>query len=185
MNLSSYYYDLESEKFHLRRWRKSDVQDLFILLSNDHVLKYFLMKPMESILEADLLLEDYLLGIENGTSMRWVVADSDTDEMMGMAGFREFDHPHLRGEIGYGILPKYWGKGVTTDVVRLLVEFGFQVLRLHTIEAQVLPDNSASRKVLEKVGFHQEGYFKENIFFNGKFHDTVFYSILDHTDKTT
>ena len=55
---------------------------------------------------------------------------------------------------------------------------GFDQVGLHSIEANVSPENIASRRLLEKFGFKQEAYFKENYYFNGEFLDSVIYSLL-------
>ena len=59
------------------------------------------------------------------------------------------------------------------------VNYGFQVMKLHSIEAIIDPDNHASAKVLEKNGFIKEAHLKENEFFDGRFLDSVIYSILN------
>jgi ribosomal-protein-alanine N-acetyltransferase len=64
------------------------------------------------------------------------------------------------------------------EAVSEVIKYGFTVMRLHSIEANVNPDNKASIKLLEKNCFAREAYFKENYFYNGKFLDTVIYSLL-------
>jgi ribosomal-protein-alanine N-acetyltransferase len=60
-----------------------------------------------------------------------------------------------------------------------VINYGFKVINLHSIEANVNPGNAASIKLLEKNKFVREAYFKENYFYNGKFLDTVIYSLLN------
>ena len=77
------------------------------------------------------------------------------------------------------LLPEYHGKGIVSEAVKEAVNYGFQVMKLHSIEAIIDPDNHASAKVLEKNGFIKEAHLKENEFFNGRFLDSVIYSILN------
>ncbi len=65
------------------------------------------------------------------------------------------------------------------EALSTVIHYGFEVMKLHTIEADVDPNNTASIKLLERNKFVKEGYFKENYFFEGKFYDTVVYSLLD------
>jgi ribosomal-protein-alanine N-acetyltransferase len=58
------------------------------------------------------------------------------------------------------------------------VEYGFQKMNLHSIEAQINPDNLASAALLKKAGFEREAYFKENYYLRGEFTDTAVYSKL-------
>ena len=65
-----------------------------------------------------------------------------------------------------------------TEALIKIVDFGFEHLEIHSIEANLNPDNQASIRVLEKAGFSKEGYFKENYFSKGEFLDTLTYSRL-------
>ena len=76
------------------------------------------------------------------------------------------------------LLPEIHGKGIASEAVEIVVGFGFNEMKLHSIEAVIDPRNGASEKVLQKNGFVKEGYLKENEFFDGKFLDTVIYSRL-------
>ncbi len=59
-----------------------------------------------------------------------------------------------------------------------MLRFGFEHMGLHSVEAQIEPNNTGSRRVLEKLGFVQEGYFRENFFVNDTFTDTAVFSLL-------
>lgn len=63
----------------------------------------------------------------------------------------------FQGEIGYELAPEHWRKGIMTEVVETIVHYGFEELGLHRIEAFVVPNHTASRKLLEKTGFTEEG----------------------------
>jgi ribosomal-protein-alanine N-acetyltransferase len=65
------------------------------------------------------------------------------------------------------------------ETINTIVRFGFNEMKLHSIEANVNPLNEKSKKVLEKVGFKKEAYFRENYLFNGNFLDSVIYSLLE------
>jgi ribosomal-protein-alanine N-acetyltransferase len=55
------------------------------------------------------------------------------------------------------------------EVAKAVLDYGFNTLKLHSIEANINPENIASQKLLEKNGFVREAYFKENFFWQGKF----------------
>ena len=67
-----------------------------------------------------------------------------------------------------------------TEAVAAALSFGFQSMGLHSVEAQIAPANSGSRRVLEKLGFVQEAYFRENYYepADGSFSDTAVFSLL-------
>ena len=80
--------------------------------------------------------------------------------------------------MGYMILPQYNGKGYVTEAIDVVLEYGFNDLQMHSIEAIIDPDNIASERVLQKNGFVKEAHILENELYDGKFWDTVIYSIL-------
>ena len=66
------------------------------------------------------------------------------------------------------------------ETLLTVIDYGFEVMKLHSIDAQVTSGNYASAAVLKSTGFVQEAYFKEDYFFRGKFHDTAVYSRLQN-----
>ena len=74
-------------------------------------------------------------------------------------------------------------KGVMTEALGAMLDFGFTRMGLHSVEAQIHPANSGSRRVLEKLGFVQEGYFRENFLdpVEARFTDTAVFSLLSAT----
>ena len=88
--------------------------------------------------------------------------------------------PYESGFIGYSIDKNYIGRGIATEAVKLVLQFAFQTLNLHRVEAYVSPQNSPSVRVLEKSGFTQEGLLRELLFINGVWVDHYMYAILQN-----
>lgn len=86
------------------------------------------------------------------------------------------DAYRLSAEIGYFIGEPYWNKGIATEAVNLVVDFGFNELGLVRIHTGVFEYNPASMRVLEKCGFERDGIFKKAVIKNGKIWDEVRYS---------
>lgn len=84
--------------------------------------------------------------------------------------------------IGYFLDKKHNGKGYTTEAARLLVDYAFTELKLHRIEAGVMPHNIGSIRVLEKAGFHKEGIAMKNVKINGKWEDHQMLAIINPND---
>ncbi|MBQ3178700.1 MAG: GNAT family N-acetyltransferase, partial [Clostridia bacterium] len=72
-------------------------------------------------------------------------------------------------EIGYVLNPSYWGMGIAPEAVSAVLRFGFTELHLHRIEARYMTGNTASRRVMEKVGMTYEGTARESMFVKGDF----------------
>lgn len=77
------------------------------------------------------------------------------------------------------LLSEYQGKGIITEAIKEVVRYGFKVMKLHSIEAIIDTKNLDSEKVLQKNGFVKEAHLKENEYYEGRFLDTVIYSILN------
>ncbi|MEC1582474.1 GNAT family protein [Bacillus subtilis] len=85
--------------------------------------------------------------------------------------------------IGYFLDKAYNGKGIMTEAVRLVVDYAFHKLKLHRIEAGVMPRNLGSMRVLEKAGFHKEGIARKNVKINGVWEDHQVLAILNPDDE--
>jgi ribosomal-protein-alanine N-acetyltransferase len=79
--------------------------------------------------------------------------------------------------LGYWMGQPYAGKGLMTEAVSLAVPFCFETLGLHRIHAAFLPDNMASRRVLEKNGFREEGFAENYLQIDGKWADHVLFGL--------
>jgi ribosomal-protein-alanine N-acetyltransferase len=77
------------------------------------------------------------------------------------------------------LLPDHWNKGLISEAIPKVINYGFNNMKLHSIAANINPNHAVSKKVLEKFKFKKEAYFKENHYFNGKFYDTEIYSLLN------
>ena len=84
--------------------------------------------------------------------------------------------------IGYFLNEQHNGKGYMTEAVRLVVDYAFIELKLHRIEAGVMPHNIGSIRVLEKSGFHKEGIAVKNVKINGKWEDHQVLAIINPND---
>lgn len=96
----------------------------------------------------------------------------ETDALIGSISLTEILRGPLQSSIvGYSLDKQHNGKGYTTEAVKLVVDFAFKELKLHRIEAGVMPHNIRSMRVLEKAGFHKEGIAVKNVKINGKWQD--------------
>lgn len=103
-----------------------------------------------------------------------------SDELIGKITLSEVVRGAIQGcFIGYYLDKHQNGKGYMTEAVRLAVHYAFHELKLHRIEAGVMPHNLRSMKVLEKAGFHKEGIAKKNVKINGKWEDHQILAIVN------
>jgi ribosomal-protein-alanine N-acetyltransferase len=171
---------LETERFVLRAPTLDDADDMFRIMSDVRVTRYFGALPMVARVEAEQRVERIHTAFQEHNGIRWAIADRASGQLVGTAGFWRLIKPHFRAEIGYELAPEWWGKGVMTEALSAMLAFGFTRMGLHSVEAHIHPDNGASRRVLEKLGFVQEGYFRENFYdpIEAQFTDTAVFGLL-------
>jgi len=109
-------------------------------------------------------------------SYRWFVAANG--EVVGSVSLKNISHSMGYGEIGYGLAESHHGKGIATAAVRLLVEKIFREPNLRKLLAYVHEENIASCRVLEKVGFQEEGLLREHYLILGNPVNEILYGLL-------
>ena len=171
--------EFESERLIFRRIVHGDANDIFLIRSNNKVMRFMDVPWHHSISDAEKLINSVEESYKNKTGISWGIVEKHSNSFIGYIGFIRIYPDHCRAEIGYALKPEFWGKGYMYETINKLVRFGFEEMKLHSIEANVNPLNEKSKKVLERVGFKKEAYFRENYFFNGKFLDSVIYSLLE------
>ncbi len=169
---------LETERLVLRRMRKSDLFDVFDYASCDEVTRYLLWYPHPDIKFTKRYLSIVDSKYKNGTFYDWAVVDKKSGHMIGTCGFTALDAENNRGEIGYVLNRKFWGRGLAAEAVRAVVTFGFEILGLNRIEAKYIVENKASRRVLEKCSMRFEGVLRNYMRSKGRYIDVAYHSIL-------
>lgn len=169
---------LKTERCILRKIEQEDAPEILFLRSDKHIMRYLDREPMTSLEEAQIFISkiDESLSIGNGIS--WGICLGDNSKLIGKIGLWRIIKEHHRAEIGYALHPHLWEKGIMSEVLKEVIRYGFDELKLHSIEANVNPKNEASIKLLERQNFVREGYFKENYYYKGIFLDSAIYSLI-------
>lgn len=170
---------LETEGLILRKVTMADSQDVLTLRGDIDAMRY-IGKPISTTFdEARDLITRIQDGLENNTAIGWAISLKNNPQLIGTIGFHQIDKHHHRAEIGYMLLPKFWNKGLMSEAITKVIDYGFNTMKLHSIQANIDPNNKVSAAILKKFNFVSEAYFKENFFFNGKFMDSEIVSLLN------
>lgn len=111
---------------------------------------------------------------------RTVFAIATESEAIGVIGLTLGEDVHrFTAELGYWLGEPFWGRGIMTDAVRVVVEHGFSELGLLRIYAEPYAGNVGSARVLEKAGFELEGRMRANVFKDGRILDQLLYSVTN------
>jgi len=106
------------------------------------------------------------------------VSEIGKAKIIGTCGFNFWNKQYSSSPLGYDLLPSYWNKGIITEAVKEILRFGFEEMKLNRVQAITFPENVASTRVLEKLGFQNEGTLREWGYFKGRFQDVYCHSLL-------
>lgn len=159
---------IKTNRLLLRQFQESDIESVFKGLSHPEVIKYYGVSY--NSLEATKVQMEFFYDLEkNKTGIWWAVCNLDNSIFYGASGLNSLSKEHKKAEIGFWLMPEFWGKGIIQEVVPLICEHGFDMLGLHRIEALIETENSNSKSVMSKLGFMYEGTMRECEIKNGKY----------------
>lgn len=174
---------LATERLQLRRIHSTDLDGVLAMRGDAETMRY-IPRPLVTTPEEGLahiaMIED---AWEKNTAINWVITLKGADDFMGIIGLYRIQAENHRAELGYMLLPGYHGKGYATEAIAAVLAYAFEEVHFHSIEAVIDPDNGASERVLQKNGFVKEAHILENELWEGKFWDTVIYSLLRRNFK--
>lgn len=169
---------LETENLILRQINIEDDNEVFKIRSNPETMKFIPRPLAETIGDAQKFINECNASIEKNDLINWAITSKKDNKLIGMIGFFRLQPENFRGEIGYILSPDYHRKGIMKEALDKALNYGFENLKFHSVEAVIDPQNIASEKLLIKANFKKEAHFKENFFYKGEFLDTVIYSLL-------
>ncbi len=153
---------LETKRLYLREHTEADAENAFILNSDPEVIKYTGDDSFKTIEEAKEFLLKYNHYKTYGFG-RWAVIEKLTENYLGWCGLKY--SPDLNEfDIGYRLMKKYWHQGYATEAAKACLEIGFKQFNMPAIVGRAMKENTASIKVLEKIGlsFLEERNCAEN-----------------------
>lgn len=169
---------IESSRIRLRHLEETDIDSLFDIFSDEEAMRYWSAPPFAERTEATKLLLQIHTNLERKMLFQWGIALKENDQIIGTSTLYNFDEKNRRAEIGYALNRTFWGNGFVNEALNALFKFAFEELNLHRIEADVDPNNAASVKVLERLGFEKEGFLRERWIIGGKTFDSFIYGLL-------
>ena len=169
---------LDTNRLSLRELRHDDVADLYRIFSNPEVMRYWSRPVMTDKQEAHEMLREIIAGARERKFLQWGVALKETDQVIGTCTLFAIDESHKRTEIGYVIGREHWHQGFAREIVPRVIDFAFDELGLHRIEADVDPRNTVSIRIVERLGFQREGLLRERYHVNGEIQDSALFGLL-------
>ncbi|RYD57890.1 MAG: N-acetyltransferase [Sphingobacteriales bacterium] len=166
-----------TERLLLRKITIADKPWIYQGLSHEDVIKYYGVSY--DSLEATQVQMDWFESLEReGTGIWWAICSTDNNTFYGAGGLNSLSEKHRKAEVGFWLLPEHQGKGIMTEAMPLILEYGFRKLQLHRIEGIVESENEACKKAVEKLGFTYEGTMRECEIKNGRFINLDIYAMF-------
>ena len=172
------FRELHTHRLRLRRLQPDDAATLHFLRSDEASMRY-IYREKDQILaqtQAHLQVLEELLAANQGIT--WGICQPPGTALLGAICLWNLQPANYRAEVGYTLHPAHCNRGIMSEALAAVLEFGFTQLRLHSITANVSVGNEASCRLLEKQGFVREGHLRQNYCFRGEFFDTLLYSRL-------
>jgi RimJ/RimL family protein N-acetyltransferase len=170
--------DLAGEGLTLRELRPSDAAALFAVMGSAEVRRYTWAPPPNAS-AFEQFIEWARAERATGKYVCYGIVPNGETHAAGVFELRQLQPGFLRGELGFVMDPRLWGGGTFVEGARLVLDFAFQVVKVHRIEARAATDNSRGNAALRKLGAHREGRLRAAFWRDEQYVDQYLWSILD------
>lgn len=165
-----------TKKFTLRPLRKSDARSIMKHINDKTIYHNTLQIPYPyKLKDATGWLARIIPQYRKKQPEQYCIAIEVRDEVVGVVSLEQIQGGHM-AELGYWLARKHWRKGIMTDAVAEMVEYGFTELGLVRVYAYVFLHNAGSQAVLKKNGFKKEGMLKKNVMKDGRYRDEYLFA---------
>jgi [ribosomal protein S5]-alanine N-acetyltransferase len=167
---STSFPNLETERLWLRQATQKDAEAVFTIFSDPDVTQFHDLDTFTRLDEAVEVIARRTEGFERERGIRWGIARKPNDNLIGSCGFT-WDREANAAEIGYELASQFWRQGIMSEALCAILKHGFEKRGVQFVIAEIMSENVASRRLLEKLGFQSQGILKERGFWKGKHHD--------------
>ena len=174
----TYFPTLQTDRLILRQLTMEDVDFVFQHFSDPRVTQYLMDEPPVADYAQARAIIDFYLEPEGKTHNRWGIVRRADDRLIGTCGYHKWVKAHCRAEIGYDLSPDCWGQGYMTEALRVAIRNGFERMGLNRIDALVYVDNVPSVRLLQRLGFKQEGLLRAYFCLDGVYYDHLLFALL-------
>ena len=151
---------LRTNRLLLRQIVATDLENIYAGLSHPAVTKHYGISY--DSLEATKEQMAWFANLERAkTGMWWAVCLSADRTFLGAGGLNNLSQEHKKAEVGFWLLPEFWGQGLMSEAVPLICQYGFEQLRLHRIEGFVESENCHCKRTMATLDFQHEGTMRD------------------------
>ena len=173
----NHFPSLTTERLSLRKLSVDDANEVFFLRSDEHINKYLDRPKATSIEDAINFINKTNHEIENNECIDWAITFKEDSRLIGSICLWNFSLEENKAEVGYELLPDFQGKGIAQEALTAVINFGFELMKLKTIEAYTHKENLQSTNLLEKFNFKRDLDSESKIDFTVDNPNTFIYSL--------
>jgi [ribosomal protein S5]-alanine N-acetyltransferase len=183
--MSKHFPTLRTPRLRLRALTPSDGPALFAIHSDPEWMRWYGVDPLVEESQGTQLAELFASWYTSGTGYRWGLERKEDKRLIGTAGLFRWNKSWHNCVTGYEIAQDCQGQGYMREALEHILDFGFNLMLLHRIQAETHPDNAASIGLATRLGFQFEGVHREQAFWNGRFFDLNCYSLIEQDWRRT
>jgi ribosomal-protein-alanine N-acetyltransferase len=169
---------LPTARLTLRPLQREDAPAVYAMHADPETLRYWSTPPWADPKLADELIERDLKAMAEGDYVRLGLQRCSDGRLIGVCTLFAFYLPSRRCEVGYILARDCWGQGYMHEALEALLDYGFAVLDLNRVEADIDPRNAGSCKTVQRLGFVQEGHVRERWIVDGEVSDSAIFGLL-------
>ena len=169
---------LHTSRLRLRTFSAADTDVLFAMHSSPRVLRYWDAPPWRERGLADRFIEACRQIEAEGTGARLAIERASDHGFVGWCSLVKWNPDYRSARLGYCLDDAAWGQGFATEAAGALLQWAFHTLDLNRVQAETDTRNTASARVLEKLGFVREGTLREDCIVDGEVSDSWVYGLL-------
>ena len=175
---AGYMPDLTTPRLRLRKLTMRDAPDIYRYSRDAEVARHVLWDAHRSIGESRAYLRYMLRRYRSREPASWGIEYLPEGRVIGTIGFMWIQEDNAAAEVGYSLARDYWNRGIMTEALRAVIQYGFDDMALNRIEAQHETTNPASGAVMRKCHMQKEGTLRSRLFNKGRYVDVDLYAIL-------
>lgn len=170
---------METDKIILNRPNLSDMDSIISFFDDYEDSKYFRYDKFYTHMDKVLYLKKQFNEIDFFENYLWTITLKEENKIVGIISLRGIDKYENKAYLNYFLLKEFRKKGYMNEAIKLVISFSFEKLKLHKIKANVVENNIASRKTLEKLGFKLEGTLIDEVTLEKEYYNNCIYSLIN------
>lgn len=176
MRLEDDFPEISTKRFLLRNITEEDTSEIFVGLSHPDVIRYYGISYDSFVATYEQIWFYQRLFLHKRGIWWGISAPFHSNKLIGACGFSAWKPESRTIELGYWLMPEWWGLGIMTESVGAIVDYAFNSMTVSQIDAQIEPENAASIALAKRLGFQENGVLEKHEFKNGQYIDLLVFS---------